>query len=228
MKSYLKDIVQLFFPKVCPGCGKGLLNNEHLVCSNCILSMVKTPFDFGPDNPVSKIFEGRLNLENAGALFYYSRDTKLQNMVHEIKYNNRKDLGRWLGEQMGLALSKSETGKEIDLMVPVPLSASRQKERGYNQSRLLAEGINSVMPIPVEKKIISRRNKSESQTHKNRAERWENVKRDFVLEDTSLSDRHILMIDDVITTGATLEACASVLTSLKNCKISIYSLCLAS
>ncbi len=227
MKSILKDIIHLFFPKVCPGCGGNLLEQEHLICANCILSLEETPFSFGPDNPVMKVFEGRLLLENAGAMYYYSRDTVMQNIVHRIKYNDRKDLALWLGEGMANDLIQSENFADIDLIVPVPLSKSRFKERGFNQSELLAKGMSAVLNVAVDSNLIERKNRSESQTHKNRLERWENVKEDFVLAKSNIEGKHILLIDDVITTGATLEACASKLLNLENCKLSCYSLCLA-
>jgi ComF family protein len=220
--------LHLLFPHVCAGCGTDILNNENLLCMHCAEALPETNFELHPDNPVEKIFRGRLQAEAATAQFYFTKESLLQHLMHQFKYRGNKELGLQLGKIMGRQLK--ESGRFIpDALIPLPLFPVKERKRGYNQARVLCEGIAEALNIPVLDKIIIRPLHTETQTKKGRIERWKNVEGKFVLKDAQgIKNKHLLLVDDVVTTGATLEACGQQLLNAENVRLSVAALCVAS
>jgi ComF family protein len=213
---------------LCTGCGSDLISDEQLLCFQCINRLPVTNFELYANNPVEKIFWGRAAIQSASAQYYFTKNSILQHILHQFKYNNKKEIGTYFGRIVGEAICQSNRFTGIDALLPLPLFASREKRRGYNQAAVLAEGIASVMQLPVLKNSIERITATKTQTQKNRIERWQNISGKFKLKDKeSVSGKHILLIDDVITTGATLDACANELLQAEGVQVSIVTLAYA-
>lgn len=228
VKEIRSSFLHLFFPHICAGCGSDIINEQNEICMRCMHELPQTNFEQHSNNPVEKRFWGRLPLQNGAALFYFSKESLVQQLVHQFKYKRNKELGLQLGRIMGDALLKSNRFP-IDGLIPLPLFTKKQQRRGYNQSEILCNGIAEILKIPVLNNVITRPQHTETQTHKGRIERWKNIEGKFVLTDPSaIKDKHILLVDDVITTGATLESCGSELLKAENVQLSIACLCYAS
>lgn len=229
LKEIRDSILHLAFPHICAGCGSDLLNEETVLCMRCVASMPETNFEIYPNNPVEKIFWGRLPLVHASAQFYFTKESLMQDLMHQFKYRGNKDLGLQLGRMMGVQLMKSDRFADIDALIPLPLFPIKEKRRGYNQAKLLCDGISEIMRIPVLDDVITRPEHTETQTKKGRIERWKNMEGKFILKNpSSINNRHVLLVDDVITTGATLEACGAELLKADNIQLSLATLCVAS
>lgn len=227
-KEIKESFYHLLFPHVCAGCGSDLLSEESSLCMHCVDAMPETNFAIHPDNPVEKKFWGRLPLVAATAQYYFTKESLMQHLMHQFKYKRDKDLGLQLGRMMGEDLRRSHRFN-VDALIPLPLFPAKEKRRGYNQAVVLCEGIAEYMNIPVLKEVIIRPQFTETQTKKGRMERWLNMEGKFVLKDPELiSNKHILLVDDVVTTGATLEACGSELLKVTNLRLSVATLCIAS
>lgn len=221
------DFFTLFIPAKCINCGLNLNKYEKYVCQSCLYKIPKTNFFDDLNNPVSQIFWGRVNLERTFAYYYFTKGGCLQKLVHEIKYRGAKDLAFQLGRDFGTFLSEKSTCK-FDLVCPVPLHRQKEKLRGYNQSDWLARGLSSSLGIGYEKDLLKRKVFTSTQTKKNRQQRWDNVKDAFELGNKSLAkNKHILLVDDVLTTGATLEACAMKLLEIEGSRVSVATLAYA-
>ena len=204
------------------GCGSDYLGQQQQICSRCLHELPETGFFQKPNNPVEKAFFGRIKVEKAGALYYFTKHSLVQKLMVELKYHQNKHAGLFLGRMMGYALRSEPRFADIDLLVPLPLNPKKQFKRGYNQAEVICEGIREVWPRPLGSKAIHREKFTDSQTTQNRLSRWQNMEGVFkVLQPDQLINRHILLVDDVITTGATLEACGQILMSIPNCKLSI-------
>jgi ComF family protein len=229
LKEIKDSFLHVIFPHVCDGCGSDLLNVESRLCIRCFASLPETNFEEHSNNPVEKIFWGRLPIVEATAQFYFTKESLMQRLMHQFKYKGNKDLGLQLGTMMGNSLKSSKRFKDIDALVPLPLFPSKERKRGYNQATILCEGITEMFHRPILKNVITRPQHTETQTKKGRIERWKNIEGKFQLLDTAaIQNKHLLLIDDVITTGATLEACANELLKTGNVKLSIATLCIAS
>lgn len=216
------DFFSLFFPDTCCSCGRSLAGNEHVVCTACLYELPYTDFHLQPDNPVARQFWGRVPLVSAGAFLYFQKHSRVQNIIHQLKYNHRPEVGVWLGKMYGRQLKKKTDEDPFNFVIPVPLHKSREKTRGYNQSECIAAGLSAILHIPVETTILRRNVATQTQTHKSRISRFENMKNAFSLNDPGrLIGTHILLVDDVITTGATLEACALQLLSVPAVRVSV-------
>lgn len=210
-------------------CHNGLARGEEVICTNCFYHLPRTRFWNDSENPVAKTFWGRVNIENACALFYFTKGSKYQKLLHLLKYNGRKDIGVVLGKELGKKLAQSELYNKIDAVIPVPLHPKKQKIRGYNQAEAIANGISETMNIPTINDVLIRTQFTQTQTKKNREERIKNVAQAFSVQNPEkLSGKHILLVDDVITTGATLEVCANTLINNIDLTISIATLAYAS
>ncbi len=210
-------------------CGKPLYRHENCICSLCLHHLPTTDFHLNNDNPLSKLFWGKATLESAAAFLYFNKGGKVQHLVHQLKYKDQKHVGTFLGKLYGKILKETPFFKSIDTVIPVPLHPKKQRLRGYNQSDYFAEGLADSMKIIVDKTTLYRTFASESQTKKNRYSRYQNVSSIFALKDNhNLSGKHVLLVDDVITTGSTIEACALTLQKTKNIKISVASIAIAS
>ena len=223
------DLYSTFFPRKCINCGKNLDKTEQEVCIKCLIALPETNFLNDSNNPVYQKFWGRVNIEFAISVYYFTKQSVLQHLLHQIKYKGRKELAYVLGKSIGQKLKNSENFKSCDVIVPVPLHPAKEKKRGYNQSEWIAKGISEQIEAPINTKLIQRHLNSKSQTRKSRKERWENVRSAFSIQSKEKTEyKHALLIDDVITTGATLEACAALLIDKLNLKVSIASLAYAS
>ena len=228
LKEIKDAFLHLLFPHVCTGCGTDILNEETVLCMRCIDRMPETNFELHADNPVEKIFWGRLQMVSATAQFYFTKESLMQHLMHQFKYKRNKELGLQLGRMMGEQIKKS--GRfEVNALVPLPLFPVKEKRRGYNQATILCEGMAEIMGIPVLDKAVIRPQHTETQTKKGRIERWENMEGKFILSDPDkISNQHLLLVDDVVTTGATFEACGNELLKADNVRLSLASLCVAS
>ncbi len=227
--NFLKhSFLHTFFPHVCTGCGSDLLHEDHLLCLQCFSELPHTRFEMHAANPVERIFWGRLPVTSAMAAFYFSKGSVMQGLIHELKYKNNKDIGLYLGKLIGEAICSSNNFMDVDALVPLPLFAAKERKRGYNQATLLCNGMAEILKIPVITGNIIRKHSTETQTRKGRTERWENVAGSFFINDSAdLQGRHLLLVDDVITTGATLEACGTKVMESANCRLSIAALAIA-
>lgn len=221
--------MHFFFPHICAGCGSDLILPEQCICIHCHTTIPETCFAAMNGNPIEKIFYGRIPVVAATSSYFFTKDAALQNMIHALKYKGRQEVGIQLGKWMGLQLKAGNRFNAVDALVPMPLFKDREKKRGYNQATLLCQGIAEITGIPVETNWLARIKATTTQTRKGRNERWENVQNRFcVLDKEQLKGRHILLVDDVITTGATLEACGSCITSIAQTRLSIATLAWAS
>lgn len=225
LKQYLQSFVHLFYPRVCNGCGGELVTGEQFICLNCYEALQPTFLAAKQDNSLWRNLSVRMPIASATAMFYFNKDGIIQNLLHQLKYKGKRDLGIHLGKEYGRYLLQYDFFKSIDVVIPVPLHATKQKQRGYNQSELLAKGMAASLNASVNTKCLVRKVYTETQTHKNREERWQNVMDAFALQDgAQLKGKHVLIIDDVLTTGATMEACVKTLSEIEGVTISIASL----
>ncbi len=227
--KWLHDFSHLFFPHTCAGCGSDLLENDQTVCLRCQANLPETGFFALPGNPIEKIFYGRLEVKLAGAGYYFTKSSVLQRLIHQLKYNGNQEVGRQLGQWLGIQLKNSGRFSEIDALIPLPLFPDKEKKRGYNQAAVLSEGIADILNIPVLKNIVLRKRYTDTQTKKGRSERWVNVEGSFEISDRSqLKSKKLLLVDDVITTGATMEACGHAIKQIEQTELSIATLAWAS
>ncbi len=223
------DFVSLFFPVICVSCGKSLYKNENSICTYCLYHLPRTNFHLTNDNPVAKIFWGRINIQAASSFYAFNKGGKVQQLVHQLKYKGQQHVGIRLGNLYGYELRDNNDFNTVDLIVPVPLHAKKLRKRGYNQSLCFAEGLSESMRLPVDSTVLCRSAASETQTKKSRFTRWKNVEHIFYTQnELLLMHKHILLVDDVITTGATLEACAQALLKVEGVKVSIATIAYAS
>jgi ComF family protein len=228
MKSraqFYQSLLHLFFPHTCCGCGSDLLAEQMLFCIHCLSSAPGTRFEYFSANPIEKIFWGRVQIHSAAAHLYFTSGSQVQRSLHLLKYKGRKEIGIYFGQQMGESLKHAGRFDDCEIIIPLPLFAAREKKRGYNQASLIAEGISQKLKIPVFNDVVLRIKKTETQTHKSRIQRWENMKSTFEIHNPpKISGKHVLLVDDVVTTGASLDACAQVLLGCPGVRVSIACL----
>jgi ComF family protein len=224
-----ESILHYLFPHVCEGCGTDVLATEHFLCLKCLADLPKTEFQFYPNNPVEKIFWGRLPIASATAYCYFTKGSTMQHLMHQLKYKGNKEIGVYLGRLMGHALADANRFRYVDALVPLPLFSAKEKKRGYNQAAALCEGMAEAMNKPVWKDVVVRTVHTESQTKKNRTERWQNMEGRFELvKPEKIEGAHVLLVDDVVTTGATLESCGLALLQAQGTRLSLATLCISS
>lgn len=222
------EFLALVYPRICACCGNSLWKYEEVICTSCLFHLPKTTFHLESDNPVSKLFWGRVPVENAAAFLCFNKGGYVQSLIHQLKYKGRKDIGIFLGNRYGLILSEVLPFQSINIILPVPLHHRKQLKRGYNQSEQIAMGISQAMKKNLVVSSLIRTKATETQTRKSRLQRWENVKEIFVVQNTDiLVNQHVLLVDDVITTGATLESCIISLSKIPGCRISVAALATA-
>lgn len=228
LKEIVDSLLHLFFPHVCAGCGSDSLNEKTVLCMRCIAAMPETNFEQHANNPVEKTFWGRLPLVAATAQFYFTKESLMQQLMHQFKYKGNRDLGLQLGKIMGEQLIQS--GRfAVDALIPLPLFPVKEKKRGYNQAMVLCEGMAQQMKLPILDKVVTRPQHTETQTKKGRIERWKNIEGKFILSNpAAIHDKHLLLVDDVVTTGATFESCGTELLKGSAVRLSLASLCVAS
>lgn len=227
LKNLFKDFVGLIFPELCAGCNTPLVQHEKVICLLCMAQLPRTNFQNDKDNMVAQMFWGRVNIEHAAAYFYFQKGGRVQQLLHKLKYKGHQYIGTELGRMMALEM-QSSMFREINIVIPVPLHENRYRKRGYNQSESIARGIGEKLGIPVNTDILHRAIANPTQTKKHRYERWMNVEGIFEIKNPSmLANKHVLLVDDVITTGATLEACAVELLKAQGCRVSIFTVAVA-
>ena len=221
-RDWLYSILNLFYPRVCAACGEPLLKDEDTVCLKCRYTLPRTGYEHHPDNPVAQSFYGRVRLHAATSCFFFAKSGKVQHLIHQLKYKGNKYAGMFLGEQIGESIKDEPLFQGIDYIIPVPLHPKRERQRGYNQSLVIAFGIHEATGIPIGDKYLVRGVYTETQTHKSAEERFKNVKDIFKVRFADeLKGKHVLLVDDVLTTGATLESCAHQLENIPGIKISV-------
>jgi ComF family protein len=222
------DFISLLFPRVCYACGNHLLRNEKIICTHCYISIPRTNYHLTAYNPVAQLFWGRCQVSRAAAFSFYTKGSRIRKLIHNLKYKGIREVGYELGRIYGQSLKNTGFSDEMDLIIPVPLHASKQRKRGFNQSEIISGGISETIGLPVDLKSLVRINSSDTQTKRSRYERWMNVEGIFAVnEPEKLKGKHILLVDDVITTGSTLEACAGELFKIENVKVSVVALAVA-
>ncbi len=228
MLAYFEDLFAIIFPNNCNACGKALYKHEELICNYCKAHLPYTNFHTIIDNPVEKVFWGRVQFQTAATLLYFHKGSRVQSLMHRFKYKGKKEIGHYLGLIYGEVLKRDAVLNNAELIIPVPLHPEKLRKRGYNQSLWFAKGLAQVLQIPVEEENLVRVVASLTQTRKSRYERWENVESIFeVKHPERLQNKHLILVDDVITTGATIEACAQTLLKAASCKISCLALAYA-
>ena len=222
------NFLELFFPTLCVTCGNRLITQEKFLCFDCWQDLPVTNFHHHSGNKVEQLFWGRVNIELATAFFSFNKGSNYQHLIHFIKYKGMKELGYETGKRFGISLSDSAGFSSVGYIVPVPLHPKKEKMRGYNQSEWIAKGISETMKKPVSADNLKRNLHTSTQTRKNRFERWENVENIFeTTRPEEFKGKHILLVDDVVTTGSTLESCAFQLLQIENVKVSIATLAFA-
>lgn len=228
LKNWIVPLFHLFFPRCCVVCGATLIEGEEAICTRCNIDMPRTNYHKEKDNLVERLFWGKIPLERATSYFFYRKGSDYRKILHRFKYGGQKELGAVMGRYMAAELSASGFFKDVDVIVPVPLHPRKQKERGYNQSEWIARGVAEVTGIPVNTSSVVRRKHTDTQTRKSTYERWENVDGIFMLLHPELFiGKHILIIDDVLTTSATTTACADVFCKVAGVRISVLTLAVA-
>ncbi len=226
--GYLADFVALLFPELCSACGESLVATENLICTDCRYTLPYTNFHLQPDNIVAQQFWGKINLESAYSLYYFAKGGKVQSLMHHFKYKGMYRIGNLLGKIAGEQLNKSDLFNTVDFIIPVPLHKSRLKERGYNQSACFAEGLAKKLNADVEENNLVRIKATETQTHRSRFDRFENMQEVFSVKNPEkLVNKHVLLVDDIVTTGSTLEACGLQLLQIPGLKLSIATIAYA-
>lgn len=224
-----KSLVNLLFPRVCAACGNILLEGEDCVCTTCRFLLPKTGYENNPDNPLAQMFYGQIPFNAVTAEFFFSKTGKVQHLIHGLKYHHCRENGIFLGQEIGKSLLKSPDYQGIDFIIPIPLHPKKEKLRGYNQSHVISEGIHEIMNVPIAEKSLVRSVFTDTQTKKSREERYQNVKDIFELKKTEqLQGKHVLLVDDVLTTGATLMSAGKALLHAEGIKISVATVACAS
>lgn len=228
LKSTLSCLAELFFPRICVVCHERLMSQEQFVCLNCQLKIPRTNFHFRKDNTMEQLFYGRVQIERATAFLEFQKGSDYQKILHQLKYKGLSKLGEHMGVLFGEELKGSEFIEPIDLICPVPLHPKKERKRGYNQSYHFALGLGYSLNIPISNTILKRVVHTKTQTQKSRFERWQNVEGIFDLQNPEpIEGKHILLVDDVVTTGSTFEACVSTIHKVSSTKVSLLTLAIA-
>ena len=221
----LKDFFDLFYPNICANCKEQLLQNEKVICTFCRHDLPLTNFQSYTINKVSRIFSGRITIEKAYSLLFFRKQGITKNLIHDLKYKGNEEVGVFFGNWIGEIVAKNKEFSTVDFIVPVPIHAKKKKIRGYNQVTKFGECLSMHLKVPLNEDILIRQSATKTQTLKSRFERFNDLESKFLARNTSVfKEKHILIIDDVITTGATLEACAQELLKTPGIKISILTM----
>lgn len=219
------DFLNLLYPKLCTACESSLKTNEEILCTSCIHKLPIADHHLEKDNPVEKIFYGRIPVENATSLLLFEKKGMVQKLIHNLKYRGHKEIGPFLGAWLGSELKGLSKWQEITMVIPVPLHRKKLKIRGFNQVDGFGQEIAKALEVPYRDDILHKITATQTQTIKKRLARWGTIDETFVInQSSSLENAHVLLVDDLVTTGATLEACAHKLLKIKNLRISIATM----
>jgi len=222
LKKIVNSLINLLFPRVCAACGTLLLSGEETVCTTCRYLLPKTKYELNTNNPLMLNFLGQMPFNAVTAEYFFSKTGHVQALIHGLKYHGAKENGIFLGQEIGKSIKEAPLFQNIDFIIPIPLHPKKEKIRGYNQSMVIAKGIGEVTGIPIISNCLIRKVFTATQTKKSREERWENVKDIFdVINIEKLEGKHVLLVDDVLTTGATLMAAGKVLYKISDIKVSV-------
>lgn len=228
-EGWAGSVFRVLFPKLCAGCGKPSLKGISCFCVQCQNQLIPANMAFSRENEFTDRFWGRVPIESGAALYFFQRRSPLQRALHRLKYHRQGDIGLQLGRMLGGHLKLSPLFLSVAAAIPVPLHPKKQQLRGYNQSALIARGLAEAMSIPILDGVLMRQVFSESQTRKRRMERFDNVEEVFTLmQPEQIEGKHVLLVDDVLTTGATLEACAKALLKTPSVRLSMATLAITS
>lgn len=226
--NIFNDFISLFYPRYCLACATGLVKGENLVCISCLQELPKTNFHLEKENSLKTKFYGKINIEYALAYTRFVKLGKVQKLLHKIKYNGKQELGILFGKMYAAEMIKADLQQKFDVIIPIPLHPRKMKKRGYNQSDYFAEGLSEVLDLPWLKDVVIRIKQNETQTRKSRVLRWQNVENIFIVKNSyKIQGQRVLLVDDVITTGSTLESCAKTLLNAGARNISVAAIAVA-
>lgn len=228
MKNPFADLLDLIYPNLCFICGETLLKSESHICLSCLNNIPRTNYHLLTDNPVEKRFWGKAPIFRGTSFFFFQKGSPFQKLLHELKYKGNKEIGEILGRYAAAELLNSPDFCSIDIIIPIPLHPKRFAQRGYNQSEWISKGLSAVLDKPQDTNTLKRVKQTTTQTKKSVFERFENTEGIFELSGAKeLEGKHLLLIDDVLTTGSTLNAAINTLLNIPNVKISIFTLAVA-
>lgn len=228
LKKLFSALLSLFYPKLCVGCGDVLRENEPHLCLHCLLHLPETDYHLFPGNPLEVLFWGRIRVERVAAFLFFRKGAMVQKMLHALKYKGNWEIGEYLGQYYGRKLRASGCFEDVAAILPIPLHKKKLRIRGYNQSEAIAKGLSQAMGIPYYVDVLIRTEFTETQTKKGRFSRWENVKNVFAVQKVEkIAGKHVLVCDDVLTTGATTEAAVTPLLKCNSVRVSIVTLACA-
>jgi ComF family protein len=222
------NLLNLFFPKVCLACNTHLADNETYACTTCRHELPLTNYHLEYNDAIKKMLYGRVKLINATSLLHFSKKGIVQELLHNLKYRGHEDVGLFLGQWLGQELSQLEAYKTIDVVIAVPLHRSKLRSRGYNQVTKFGQEIAKALNVPYNESVLQKTTATKTQVFKNRLKRFIDAETLFSLsEHKSLKGQHILLVDDIITTGATIEACVNVLLKIDDITLSVATMAIA-
>ena len=227
-KLWINSFLDFIYPRYCAACNNLLLIKEEEICLSCNYELPRTNFHKQKENQVEQLFWGKIKVEFASSYLSYTKGNITQQVIQNFKYRGRKEIGYILGRQYGNELNRIMNNKNIDFIVPIPLHEKKQKKRGFNQSEYFGKGLSDSLKIPLETNVLTRQIYTETQTIRSRIDRWQNVKSIFeVCDINKIQGKHILLVDDIITTGSTIESAALTLQKKADSKISVLTLGIA-
>jgi ComF family protein len=228
MSNLFEDLLGLVYPNLCVICGENLVRGEKMICINCLHSLPRTHYHLVPDNTVEKRFWGKVPLYRATSFYFFYKGSPYQKLLHELKYRGNREIGEVMGKHAAIDLIASPDFCTVDVIIPVPLHPKKLAKRGYNQSECIANGIAAVIKKPIDNTNLIRTRENQTQTRKSIFDRYSNTKGIFSLKCKNMyREKHVLLVDDVLTTGSTLEACMLTLMQTEHIKISVFTLALA-
>jgi ComF family protein len=228
LENLLGGFVSLFYPQLCLSCGKNITPDQDAICISCQVKLPKTGFHLEKENLFTDRFWGRIDIESGTSFYHFAKSGRVQHLIHNLKYKGKSEVGIKLGNLYGKVLKKSPLYETVDIIIPVPLHPKKELKRGYNQSDMFAKGLAEAMKLDWNRNVLIRTKMTETQTKKSRLERLKNVHDVFKVNNADiLKNKHVLIVDDVLTTGATLEACATKILEIPNTKVSLATIAFA-